>query len=468
MMRREFLLFIKGRAMAKQSPLEKVQALLKRRPMRTAAILAALGISQPTFSRAWQNIREGVTLGAGRARTYALRRQVEGVSAPIPVFRVDEEGHVESIGVLEPLQDIFYALTTPGHNDFRLFEGMPYFLRDLRPQGFLGRLEPGKHRDLDLPADILRWTDAQVMKFISRRSENAPGDLIAGNESYARYLLDIGTVNETAVRNAERVALYPNMARHAMQGEQAGSSAGGEQPKFTAIIAHDEDGGTVDHVIVKFSPHVDTANGRRWGDLLICEHLALEVLMANQVAAARTAIVEADGRIFLEVIRFDRVGLLGRRPMATFSALDGDLGMLDQGWTDVAHELAQRGDLSAADVKVIEILDLFGAMIGNTDKHHGNIAVAWSMDSKYTLLPAYDMLPMLYRPNTHGEIVARKWRPDLGAGLALRHFSECHRMAEQFWLRVLEDDRISQEFKLGPATTHLHNLRKLQLSSPAP
>jgi hypothetical protein len=41
-------------------------------------------------------------------------------------------------------------------------------------------------------------------------------------------------------------------------------------------------------------------------------------------------------------------------------------------------------------------------------------------------------------------------------------------MAEQFWLRVLEDDRISQDFKLGPATTHLHNLLKLNLSSLAP
>jgi hypothetical protein len=73
------------------------------------------------------------------------------------------------------------------------------------------------------------------------------------------------------------------------------------------------------------------------------------------------------------------------------------------------------------------------------------------------------MLPMLYRPNTHGEIVAREWLPNLGAGLTLRHFPQCCRMAQQFWLQVLEDSRISLEFRQGPATTHLQHLRKLHL-----
>jgi hypothetical protein len=35
-------------------------------------------------------------------------------------------------------------------------------------------------------------------------------------------------------------------------------------------------------------------------------------------------------------------------------------------------------------------------------------------------------------------------------------------------IRVLEDDRISHDFTLGPATTQLHSLRKLNLSSLAP
>lgn len=441
--------------------LDRLERLLQRRPMAPAAIVAELGISQPTFSRLWTSMKEGVTLGAGRARQYAMRRHIEGLSAPVPVFQVDAEGLVQSMGTLQPLQDAYYALAFADSAAFRLFDGMPYFLRDLRPQGFLGRLEPGRHRDLDLPADILRWTDAQVMKYIARRSEHAPGNLIFGNESYARYLADVTAANDHVLASFERDARYPQMAEHAMQGEQPGSSAGGEQPKFTAIIERAKDGSAIEHVIVKFSPDVRTASGRRWGDLLICEHLALEVLLAHQIAAARTTIVEAAGRVFLEVTRFDRQGLLGRLPMATFAALDGDLGMLDQGWSAVAQALAQRGDMSEADVRTVEILDLYGALIGNTDKHHGNIAVAWSIEGRHTLLPAYDMLPMLYRPNTHGEVIAREWRADLAAGLALRHLPLCLGMAEQFWRAVLNDARISLDFKNGVAANHLNALRKL-------
>jgi hypothetical protein len=356
-------------------------------------------------------------------------------------------------------------------NDYRLFQGMPYFLRDLRPQGFLGRMEPGKNRDLDLPADILRWTDEQVLKYISRRSEHAPGDLIFGNESYARYLADAAKARSALVPRVERAERYPGMAEHSMQGEAPGSSAGGEQPKFTAVIAHGDEHDTIEHVIVKFSPQIDTVSGRRWGDLLICEHLALETLIGHNIAAARTTILEAGGRVFLEVIRFDRAGLQGRLPMATFSALDGDLGMMDQNWTAVARELGRIEQLSKHDVQTVEILDLYGALIGNTDKHHGNIALAWTLEHKHALLEAYDMLPMMYRPNTHGEIIRREWIPNLGAGLELRHLPLCYQMAREFWERVMEDARISEDFKQQVGYRHLMTLRELdqkRLPDPVP
>jgi hypothetical protein len=44
--------------------------------------------------------------------------------------------------------------------------------------------------------------------------------------------------------------------------------------------------------------------------------------------------------------------------MATFSALDGDLGMMDQNWTAVARELGRLGELSGEDITIVEILDL--------------------------------------------------------------------------------------------------------------
>lgn len=450
--------------MAKNEHGDKLRQLLMRRPLRAAALLAELGVSQPTFSRAWAKVNDGVALGAGRARQYAVRRKVPGVTSPIPLFRVLAGGQVEPIGHLEPLHDGYYVLSFLESNDYRLFQGMPYFLRDVRPQGFLGRMEPGRNRDLDLPADILRWTDEQVLKYISRRSEHAPGDLIFGNESYARYLADAARARTTLIPHAERAARYPGMAEHSMQGEPPGSSAGGEQPKFTAAIAHGGERDTVEHVIVKFSPHIDTASGRRWGDLLICEHLALETLAAHNIAAARTTILEAGGRVFLEVIRFDRVGLHGRLPMATFSALDGDLGMQDQNWTAVARELGRLEQLSQKDVQTVEVLDLYGALIGNTDKHHANIALAWTLEQRHSLLNAYDMLPMMYRPNTHGEIIQREWVPNLSAGLELRHLPLCCQMAIEFWSRVMDDARISEGFRQQVAYRHLTTLRELDAS----
>ena len=163
-------------------------------------------------------------------------------------------------------------------------------------------------------------------------------------------------------------------------------------------------------------------------------HDELEIIdkVRNGIAAARTAILELDARVFLEVIRFDRMGLTGRLPMATFSALDGDLGMMDQNWTAVARELGRLGELSAKDIKTVEMLDLFGALIGNTDKHHGNMAVSWTLERKHRLLDAYDMLPMLYRPNSHGEIIERAWLPAHMGRMELRHLSKCYDMALQF------------------------------------
>lgn len=446
--------------MSKNQNMEKLQELLKRKPEATSVILAALDISQPTFSRLWSTVRNGVALGAGKNRQYALRRHIPGVDAPVPLFRVLEDGKVEQLGQLHLLEGGFYALTPIEGTTYLLYEGMPYFLQDLRPQGFLGRMEPGKHPELGLPADILRWTAEQVLIYLSRRSEHAAGDLILGNESLARHLQSTST-EENTVLASERAQRYPRMAEHAMQGEAPGSSAGGEQPKFTALIDRMDGQGTIEHVIVKFSPQVDSRSGRRWGDLLVCEHLALEVLDRHGIAAARTSILEEGGRVFLEVVRFDRAGLKGRRPMATFAALDGDLGMMDQSWTAVAHELGRLKELPSQDIETVEMLDLYGALIGNTDKHHGNIAVAWTLERRHRLLDAYDMLPMLYRPNTHGEIVAREWKPNWSGRLELRHLPRCHRMASQFWNAVLDDRRISLDFKEIVAQPHLATLQNL-------
>lgn len=446
--------------MSKTQNLEQLRQLLRQGPAKATALLQALQISQPTFSRLWTLVQDGVVLGAGKSRLYALQRPVAGVDAPIPVFQLGHDGGIALLGNLDVLEGGYYALRTGQNNSWELYQGMPFFLRDLRPQGFLGRMEPGRHRELELPANILHWTDEQVLKYISRRSEYAAGDLILGNESYARYLASAAAQTAALIPADQRSTRYPLMAQESMQGEAPGSSAGGEQPKFTATIAPVTPTAPVEHVIVKFSPPLDTPSGRRWGDLLVCEHLALQVLAQHGIAAAHTSIIEADARIFLQVLRFDRLGSKGRAPMVTFSALDGELGMMDQNWSAVAQELCSRGELAKDDVRTVEILDLFGALIANTDKHHGNIAVAWTLQRQLRLLPAYDMLPMLYRPNAHGEIIERTWSPLYLNRMALQHLPQCYPMALAFWQAVLADSRISADFK-AVARQHLAALAPL-------
>ncbi|HEX8614279.1 MAG TPA: type II toxin-antitoxin system HipA family toxin YjjJ [Telluria sp.] len=446
--------------MANHEHIDKLRRLLSRGPAKASAIMDALGVSQPTLSRLWQAIPDGVALGAGKARHYALQRPVPGIAAPLPLFCVSENGTVTVTGNLDPLQGGFYVLTHAEKTAYRLYQGMPWFLRDLRPHGFLGRFEPRKHRDLGLPDDIRMWTDEHVLQYLARRSEHAAGNLIAGNESYARYVADRSRMRESLIPQAGRAGLYPAMARQVMQGDPPGSSAGGEQPKFTAVVERSEQG-LVEHVMVKFSPPVGTPGGRRWGDLLVCEHLALAVLARNNIAAATTSILESEQRVFLEVVRIDRVGLEGRRPMATFEAFDGELGMLDQAWTAVAQEMGRLGKLDAGDVAKVAVLDLYGALIGNTDRHHGNIAVTWTADGERHLVEAYDMLPMLYRPNAHGEVIEREWVPHLGAWLDLRHLGACCRMALAFWEDVMDDPRISTQFKTDAARQHMNTVHHL-------
>lgn len=84
-----------------------------------------------------------------------------------------------------------------------------------------------------------------------------------------------------------RSTTYPTLARAVSSGEDPGSSAGGEQPKFCTYT----DRG---HVIVKFTASDNNAISERWRDLLQAEHLALKVL------GVETEILILKGNVFLK------------------------------------------------------------------------------------------------------------------------------------------------------------------------
>lgn len=128
--------------MARSSLTERLLEQLAKGPAGAAELVRALGVSQPTLSRAISALqREGriVRMGVTRGVRYGLARAVDDVGPQWPLFRVDEGGRLIELGPLHALErDFYYA--PRGMGRLRgITEGMPYFLQDARPGGFLGR-----------------------------------------------------------------------------------------------------------------------------------------------------------------------------------------------------------------------------------------------------------------------------------------------------------------------------------------
>jgi len=201
------------------------------------------------------------------------------------------------------------------------------------------------------------------------------------------------------------------------------------------------------HVLVKFSPPLETPVGRRWADLLACEQLAAETLRAHGVAACETEWVEGPQRAFLEVRRFDRVGAHGRRGVVSLFAMESAYyGLLDT-WSAAAERMARDGWLASDDAETLRLRWLFGQLIANADMHFANVSLLLDGERPLALAPSYDMLPMHYRPSVAGEIVARPFDP---APPPPRHrvaWSRTAGIAMDFWGRVAEDPRVSDGFR---------------------
>jgi hypothetical protein len=237
-----------------------------------------------------------------------------------------------------------------------------------------------------------------------------------------------------------------------MHGALPGSSAGGEQPKFCTVR---QDGRPV---IVKFSPAGHSAPERRWADLLVCEHLALSTLDQAGIPAAKTRIFVGDGRTLLEVERFDRT-VRGRIGMVSLLAFDNEyIGQIDN-WAASAQRMGTRGLMREDDAERLRLLEAFGQLIGNTDRHYGNISLLIDASGDWALAPAYDTLPMIYAPIA-GELVSREgFDPARLAPTAdtLRVWGQAWSLATVFWRSVAGDKRISTAFR-SIAKRHAHSL----------
>lgn len=409
-----------------------LRALVRRGDASAAEICAELGMSQPTFSRLVRSAAGVVRLGSGRSTRYAVGRDISGLPRQIPIWRVGDGGQADEFGVLTPLHGGRYVVER--RMGYQIYPDLPWFLQDMRPQGFLGRLFPGRWPELGLPATVTQWSMQHVLIAVARRGNDMVGDLIAGSESYDRFLAESFNGESSFSRDD-----YPHLVERQLAGDMPGSSAGGEQPKFAIRNPADE------HLIVKYSPPLaDGSVARRWGDLLVAEHIALSLLQESAIPAVRTEIQELNGRLYLEVHRIDRLRG-GRSAFLSALALDAEFVGGSDSWTAVAQGLVGEGRLPAAQVRRIALLETFGHMIGNTDMHMGNLSFTTADYQVFTTAESYDMLPMMLAPTPRAELPRRELRvpPPRAATAAI--WEEARALALVFWTRLAGDGRVSGE-----------------------
>jgi hypothetical protein len=111
--------------------------------------------------------------------------------------------------------------------------------------------------------------------------------------------------------------------------------------------------------------------------------------------------------------------------------------------------LAAQGRLAATDAAHLATMELFGAMIGNSDMHLGN--VSFFTEGRFALAPIYDMLPMHLAPTARGEVL-RDWPAPTAPGFTHDNCSQwllAASLAERFWRSVRGDERLGG--RLNPA-----------------
>jgi hypothetical protein len=396
-----------------------------------AELRAALGVSPATLSRLVAAAGDRVArLGQTRAVVYARTRVVEGLGRRVPVYRVAEDGSAGEVGELRFLWERSTWLTDSGPGGgWRV--GLPPFVADMAPQGYLGQAFPARYPELRLPPRLSVWSDDDRLRVLALRGEDSTGNVIIGSESLERFF---ALSPSDAAPDA-----FPDLAEQSARGA-AGSSAGGERPKFGAVS-----GGR--HVLVKFAPPGSGPVDRRWRDLLWCEAHALRVIANAGQEAAEAVVHDVRGWRFLETVRFDRVGIRGRRSVLSLEALANEYLSDRVSWTVAAAELAGPGardcpyTLAAAEAARLRWLDAFGQLTGNTDRHFGNVTFFVSEDRELRVAPAYDTLPMVLAPAA-GTLVERPFRAEPPAPGALEEWKAAAPWAVRYWHDLAAQPRL--------------------------
>ncbi len=423
------------------------QLLLSRSSVTAREGMLELGISQATFARLVSSMSsEVLIMGTGRSSRYALKRELEFLPPSsrfqkLPISAVLESGEILHLADLHAVgQRSFYLESFSPDVRSLMYSDIPYWLNDLRPSGFLGRLIPKRHPELGYPEDIRFWNADCAIAYWTTLGWDLIGNLIVGEHAY-ELLTKYQTSPPSIVSDSNRAGTYSKLADEVIALGAAGSSAAGEQPKFLTVKSDGKQS-----VLVKFSPTGDDPVSKRRKDLLICEHLALEVIRECEVPASKSEIIVATERIFLELERFDRVGAKGRRGLITLESLDLEFTGRGGTWREISMSLKDAKIISADLYKEILWRYYFGVCIGNTDMHAGNLSFFIQGEKILSLAPVYDMLPMTYAP-VHEEVTKPKFQAPLLPPYDKNIWQKVIKPAGIFWGSVQQDLRIGSEIR---------------------
>lgn len=417
-----------------------LEFLTARGVASSADVRTALRVSQPTMSRILGALSdELITIGAGKRTRYAVAHPIGTHPSQQPIWRVGEDGIAQRVGTLHFLAQSQVHVEADGVNEIYTPQPnhpLPWYLSGLRAQGFLGRILAQRLSDQQLASNPETW-DTHAVLLAALHTHDAPGALLLGAIASKPAM----RVISMAAPGAELDALSQDVAKTL----PAGSSAGGEQPKFPV---RGDDGA---FYLVKFSPPKGTPFGDRWSDLLCAEALSSVVLTRHGYAAAPSQIVQTTTRTYLLSKRFDRCGADGRRHVVSLGEAHAAFVKGPYGnWALTCDALARQKRLSATEVDLAHAMLQFGRLIGNTDMHSGNAGLfvqgqtlAELLSGNFTWAPVYDMLPMRWKPDPMlGQVDYVPFDVDLSlANEAIRG------AAADFWQAVLQGNQFSQGFR---------------------
>ena len=243
--------------------------LQTRGAMPSRAITEELDISQATLARMVAKLGLPIErIGAARSTRYALRRPVRNFGSEWPVYQISDGGRPQSWGTLRALHSGIRFL--PGDRAPMwmereyvdgMFQGLPFFLQDVQPQGYLGRAIAREVAPrLGVPPDIRQWSDDDVLSYFLIDGQDLPGDLVLGDHALERAVRAAESL--APVADSDRDRAYPERAFAAQRGEVTGSSAGGEQPKFLVTVRRGN--GAPQSVLVKFTAADPSPASIRW------------------------------------------------------------------------------------------------------------------------------------------------------------------------------------------------------------